>query len=132
MSRNDNIDCPFCQTSTGHQLILEIEDVIAIYDRFPVSPGHALVIPRRHCANYFELTQTEKDNCWKVVNEVKKILDVEFSPDGYNVGINVGHAAGQTIPHVHIHLIPRYHGDLPDPEGGVRGVIPAKRKYGSI
>lgn len=132
MSMNDNQECPFCRGSTGHQLIYETDDFIAIYDRFPVSPGHALVIPRRHCTNYFELTQSEQENCWKVVNETKKILDVEFSPDGYNLGINVGQVAGQTIPHVHIHLIPRYHGDMPDPEGGVRGVIPEKRKYTSV
>ena len=99
----------------------------SIYDKFPVGLGHALIVPKRHCADYFELTLEEQSACWIMVNTVNQILVQKYNPDGFNVGFNVNEEAGQTISHVHIHLIPRYKGDVKDPEGGVRGVIPKKR-----
>jgi diadenosine tetraphosphate (Ap4A) HIT family hydrolase len=99
----------------------------SIYDKFPVSLGHVLIIPKKHCADYFKLSSEEQSDCWSMVNTVKRILEEKFIPYGFNVGIKVNEVAGRTIPHVHIHLIPRYQGDVKDPEGGVRGVIPEKR-----
>jgi diadenosine tetraphosphate (Ap4A) HIT family hydrolase len=124
-----NAECPFCNPDTERELIVESATVYAIYDKFPVNKGHALIIPKKHCSDYFELIFREQQACWFVLNEVKAILQKRFNPDGFNVGINVGEKAGQTIDHVHIHLIPRYSGDLEEPRGGVRGVIPSKQSY---
>ncbi|MGA9575187.1 MAG: HIT family protein [Lysobacterales bacterium] len=101
----------------------------AHYDSYPVNPGHCLVITHRHIAGYFEATAEEKAAIWALVDEMKSIIDKEFKPDGYNVGVNIGETAGQSIPHLHIHMIPRYKGDMENPRGGVRGVIPHKQKY---
>jgi diadenosine tetraphosphate (Ap4A) HIT family hydrolase/HKD family nuclease len=103
----------------------------AIYDRFPVSPGHVLVITRRVVPTYFECSAAEQAAVMELVGEVKRLLDkrLDPKPDGYNVGFNAGAAAGQTVPHVHVHVIPRYSGDMPDPRGGVRHVIPEKGNY---
>jgi len=94
-----------------------------------VTEGHLLVIPNRHVADYFSATQEERTALWAMVNEAKKFLDGRFTPDGYNVGINIGITAGQTVMHCHIHLIPRREGDSVNPRGGVRGVIPGRADY---
>lgn len=120
--------CPFC-TLGPERILLENENGIAIRDGFPVSPGHTLIIPKRHAASFFDLAETERTALLKLIDQAKKELDAEFHPAGYNIGINDGAAAGQTVPHLHIHLIPRYEGDLPDPRGGVRWVLPGKAKY---
>ena len=103
----------------------------AIYDSFPVSPGHVLVITRRVVPTFFECTLAEQTSLMELVNSAKTLLDASLDPkpDGYNVGFNAGAAAGQTVPHVHVHLIPRYAGDMPDPRGGVRHVIPENGNY---
>jgi len=103
----------------------------AIRDKFPVSPGHALVVTRRPCETYWVATTEERAAIWELVEKVKRRLDVELSPrpDGFNVGFNAGEAAGQTVPHLHVHVIPRYRGDVPDPRGGVRWVIPGRANY---
>ncbi|MGD2130165.1 MAG: HIT family protein [Lysobacterales bacterium] len=119
-------DCPFCGEP---EIIIENELAFAHYDTYPVSEGHCLLIPRRHFAEYFDATAEEKLAIWELLDEVKPIIDQRFSPDGYNVGVNVGRAAGQSIPHLHIHVIPRYVGDVENPQGGVRGVIPHRQKY---
>ena len=121
--------CPFCTLPTDRAMIAESATVYAIFDKFPVSKGHALVIPTRHVSNYFDLTLQEQTDCHILLNEVKAILQERFNPDGYNVGINIHAAAGQTVPHAHIHLIPRYQDDVQEPRGGVRGVIPGKQSY---
>ena len=105
------------------------ELAFALRDRFPVSAGHTLVIPRRLVATWFEATSEEQKALFELVTEVKLRLDEEFQPDGFNVGFNVGEAAGQTVMHLHVHVIPRYRGDMDDPRGGVRGAIPSKQKY---
>ena len=102
---------------------------IAFRDRFPVSPGHTLVITRRHAETWFEATRDEQVAVLDLINEVKNCLDDELHPDGYNVGFNAGEAAGQTIPHLHVHVIPRFAGDVDDPTGGVRLVVPDKGNY---
>lgn len=109
--------------------ILQNEIGFVVYDGFPVSKGHSLIVPKRVYSNYFDSTPEEMIGLHKLVVETKRLLDKEFSPDGYNVGINCGEYSGQTVPHVHIHLIPRYEGDMDNPRGGVRGVIPSKQKY---
>jgi diadenosine tetraphosphate (Ap4A) HIT family hydrolase len=127
--KRKNVTCPFCNPNSDRELILESATAYAIYDKFPVNNGHALIIPKKHCSDYFQLSFKEQSACWFVLNKVKEIITAKFNPDGYNVGINVNRVAGQTIDHVHIHLIPRYSGDVEIPEGGIRGVIPAKQRY---
>lgn len=119
-------DCPFCRSddaALGNAL------AYARFDKFPVNPGHLLILPRRHVADYFEATREERAALFELVDAGKALLDERFHPHGYNVGINVGVAAGQTVMHLHVHLIPRFRGDIADPRGGVRGVIPAKQQY---
>ena len=101
----------------------------AIRDGFPVSPGHTLIVPRRLVATWFEATREEQVAMLELVEVVKAQLDAELQPDGYNIGINAGAAAGQTVMHLHMHLIPRFAGDVPDPRGGVRHVMPGKGNY---
>ena len=102
---------------------------MAIRDGFPVSPGHTLVIPKRHIGSWFEISNDEQRGLLDLLARAKTDLQEEFKPDGYNIGINDGPAAGQTVPHLHMHLIPRYKGDQEDPRGGVRWIIPDKAKY---
>ena len=122
-------DCPFCNPDKDREIILESASVFAIYDKFPVNNGHALIISKKHVSNYFELSFKEQSACWFVLNSVQKIIQEKFNPNGFNIGININETAGQTVPHVHIHLIPRYNGDVEEPRGGVRGVIPSKKEY---
>jgi diadenosine tetraphosphate (Ap4A) HIT family hydrolase len=122
------LTCPFC-TPSPDDVIIDHELAYALYDRYPVNPGHVLVIPWRHVAGWFEATDQEQQALLAVLDRVKDLLDERYHPDGYNIGINVGEAAGQTVMHLHIHVIPRYKGDVGDPRGGVRGVIPEKQGY---
>ena len=122
------LTCPFCNPSE-EEIVLASDLCYARYDKFPASPGHLLLIPFRHVANLFDATDAELAALLALVREGKNLLDGRFHPDGYNVGVNVGTAAGQTVMHLHVHLIPRYTGDVPDPRGGVRGAIPEKRVY---
>ena len=122
-------DCPFCNIGEHVEVSFKADTAMAILDSFPISPGHALVIPKRHVADYFELTAEEQNELWQLVNRCKVILQDRFHPDGFNIGINVGEMAGQSIFHVHIHLIPRYEGDVKNPKGGVRHIIPGKGYY---
>ena len=117
--------CPFC-TLPPERILQRNASGMLVCDGFPVSPGHSLVIPHRHVGSFFELTEVERSDLLALLDQAKQVLDALRQPDGYNIGINDGAAAGQTVPHLHIHLIPRYQGDLPDPRGGVRWVIPAK------
>ena len=121
-----NKECIFCEMK---DYILENELAYAIYDKYPVGKGHMLFIPKRHVKDFFDITKEEREAIFELIDEGKKLLDEKYSPDSYNVGINCGEHAGQTIMHVHVHLIPRYIGDMKDPTGGVRGVIPEKMKY---
>ncbi|XXX65330.1 HIT family protein [Sorangium sp. So ce128] len=101
----------------------------ALRDRFPVSPGHTLVVPRRLVPTWFDATAEERAAIFELVDTVKRDLDAELHPDGYNIGINAGEAAGQTVMHLHVHVIPRFRGDVDDPRGGVRHVIPGRGNY---
>ena len=125
--RDPNNPCLFCTDPQG--VSLDSELAYSARDTYGVSPGHTLVIPKRHVASFFELTPEEVADCMKLINEEKKNIDEQFSPDGYNIGVNIGPAAGQSIFHVHIHIIPRYEGDVENPQGGVRHVIAKKAHY---
>ncbi len=122
-------DCRFCMSSSGRRIMIQGEYGFAAWDRHPASDGHFLVIPYRHFSDYFDISDEELVELWSLVAEGKKMADEKYKPDGYNIGINIGESAGQSIPHLHIHVIPRYKGDVENPKGGVRGVIPQNKLY---
>jgi diadenosine tetraphosphate (Ap4A) HIT family hydrolase len=127
---NDSPDspCPFCQLPPD-RVIEENSLAVAIADGYPVTPGHTLVIVRRHTADFFDLSPHEQAAVFDLLARMRRRLESDSQPAGFNIGINVGTAAGQTIMHAHVHLIPRYPGDVPDPTGGVRNVFPGKGRY---
>ena len=120
--------CPFC-TLDPTRIIAANNHALAIMDGFPISLGHALIIPKRHIASLFEATRDEREALFDLVEQVRADLLEKYSPDGFNIGINDGAAAGQTVMHLHIHLIPRFAGDQPDPRCGVRWIFPDKAAY---
>lgn len=120
--------CPFC-TLDPAKVWFTNAHAVALRDGFPISKGHTLVIPRQHVLSLFDLSDAERQAIWSVVAAVRLQLMEELKPDGFNVGLNDGLSAGQTVPHAHIHVIPRFAGDVADPRGGVRWVIPSKAKY---
>lgn len=111
------------------RIILETGQCVAFFDRYPVSKGHALVVPHRPVNSLYELDAHLQAEIWDAVRRVRDILEERFNPAGFNIGVNDGPAAGQTVPHAHVHVIPRYVGDVPDPRGGIRWVIPEKARY---
>ncbi|MFI5954969.1 HIT family protein [Cryptosporangium sp. NPDC051539] len=119
-------DCIFCKRDDAelHRIVVENETCYARYDNFPASDGHVEVVPKRHVVSYFDLTERELVDAHRLVLAVRDVLATEFAPDGFTIGINEGRAAGRTIDHLHIHLIPRYLRDVADPRGGVRKVVP--------
>ena len=120
--------CPFCDLPAD-RILSEGPLVRVLRDAYPVSDGHTLIIPRRHIPTVFEATNEEKAALWAAVDTVKSALDRSHAPDGYNVGFNAGRAAGQTVMHAHLHVIPRYDGDMDDPRGGVRHAVEGKGRY---
>lgn len=120
-------DCLFCKPQ--REILVENAHAIAVFDTYPVSPGHSLILPRRHAVTIWDLQEDEYAACYALVRELKPVLEARFSPDGFNVGVNCGEAAGQSVWHAHIHVIPRFTGDTPNPKGGVRHVIPLKGGY---
>ena len=125
--------CFFCERMKDKirksEYILENELALGIFDYKPVSSGHILIITKRHTPTFFETTNEERVAMFELIDKAKEMIDKKYKPDGYNIGINCGVDAGQTAMHVHIHLIPRYKGDVENPTGGVRGVIPEKQNY---
>ena len=122
-------DCLFCGERAQVDALAANDLAIALSAGFPVSPGHALIVPRRHEPDFFSLSAEEQAAVIALVNPVRSVLDRQFGPDGYNLGVNAGRAAGQTIMHAHLHVIPRYSGDVPEPRGGVRWVLPETARY---
>lgn len=123
-------DCPFCTAIINDRLIVIQGEAAALKDNYPVTPEHTLIIPLRHTPTVFDLTEGEREDVWKLLEILReRILSEDPSVTGFNIGANAGRSAGQTVGHCHIHLIPRRDGDTPDPAGGVRGVIPGKRRY---
>ena len=103
--------------------MVENDAAYARLDSNSLAPGHVIVVPRRHVADFFDMTEAEQAAVLSLLNEARRLIQARHQPDGYNVGVNVGKAAGQNRMHVHVHLIPRYAGDVPDPAGGVRRVL---------
>lgn len=120
-------DCIFCKPQ--REILAQNAHAIAVFDTYPVSPGHSLILPLRHVVTIWDLPEDEYLACYALVRELKPVLEARFKPDGFNVGVNCGEAAGQSVWHAHIHVIPRFKGDTPFPKGGVRHVIPLKGSY---
>jgi diadenosine tetraphosphate (Ap4A) HIT family hydrolase len=120
--------CAFCTLPT-ERIQAENDHAIWILDGFPISPGHSLVIPKRHVASFFGVTEVERLALLSLLDKARDELNRQHAPNGFNIGINDGVAAGQTVLHLHIHLIPRYTGDRADPRGGVRWLMPEKADY---
>lgn len=134
MNEDDISSCPFCEiaVSASHDRILAANEfAFLIRDGYPVTPGHSLVILKRHIGSFFDISAEERQALFDLVDEAKVKLDSEFKPTSYNIGLNDGAAAGQTVPHLHIHVIPRYENEGGDPRGGVRWVVPEKADYWS-
>jgi diadenosine tetraphosphate (Ap4A) HIT family hydrolase len=129
VSTSQNGDCEFCRPRPAEGLLAGNDLAIAFAAGFPVSRGHALVVPRRHEPDFFSLSADEQAAVVALVNPVRAVLAQEFAPDAYNLGVNAGKAAGQTILHAHLHVIPRYAGDVAEPRGGVRWVLPETARY---
>ena len=121
--------CVFCGGIEKDRVLFETTQWIAMYDKYPVSKGHVLLIPKEHRETFFDLSDSLLESLKFRINDVKSILDTKFNPSGYNIGVNCGKSAGQTVMHCHIHIIPRYDGDVEDPRGGVRGCIPSRMSY---
>lgn len=124
-----DLPCPLCGVADGREILSANTHAMAIWDGFPVSPGHALIVSRRHVSDLFELSANEQAALWELLPAVKTAIAARHVPAGYNVGVNVGAAAGQTVGHVHVHVIPRYEGDSADPRGGIRWVLPERAVY---
>ena len=120
--------CTFCSLPKSR---IEDENDLAIwiYDAFPISKGHSLIIPKRHISSFFDATNVERNALFALLEKAKSIVEKKYTPDSFNIGINDGPAAGQTVPHLHMHLIPRYQGDVADPRGGIRWIIPERADY---
>ena len=122
-------DCPFCLRIANGEVAWSVENAVAFADGYPLNPGHTLVVPRSHCGDLFALPADVRRRLWDLVEVVIEELREQHSPDGFNVGVNIGAAGGQTIDHAHIHVIPRFDGDVDDPRGGVRWVVPGRAAY---
>ena len=121
--------CAFCERIAEGELVAENDLAVAFFDAYPVSPGHCLIIPRRHEPDFLALSAAEQAAVWALVPLARAHIEKTATPDGYNIGVNAGEAAGQTIGHAHLHVIPRRRGDVADPRGGIRWVVPAKAAY---
>ncbi|WP_078410133.1 HIT family protein [Priestia abyssalis] len=117
------MSCPFCLLPK-ESILLENDHAIAFFDKYPVQQGHLLIVPKRHIKTYFDASMAEVAAIHALLHEGKQMLDAKYQPDGYNIGVNVGEFGGQTVMHLHVHLIPRYQGDIEDPRGGIRKAIP--------
>ena len=122
-------ECFFCKCINNKDYELENELAILRFDDYPVNKGHLEIIPKRHVKDWWETTEEERIAIFNLMDKAKELVDNKYHPDGYNIGMNLGEAAGQSVMHLHVHLIPRYTGDVANPRGGVRGIIPDKQNY---
>ena len=127
-SANARPGCPFCDIP-DESVVAESRHAVAVRDRYPVAPGHTLVVPRAHTRTLFALSAEVQADVWRLAARVRAELQSQRSPDGFNVGLNDGRAAGQTVEHAHVHVIPRSDGDRADPRGGIRWVLPERAAY---
>jgi diadenosine tetraphosphate (Ap4A) HIT family hydrolase len=123
-----NEDCPFCNPPDSNEWHSNDQGIV-LWDGFPVAEGHSLIVPKTHVASLFDLAPEDQQSLWKMVAEVRELLTKKLNPDGFNIGLNDGVAAEQTVMHCHIHVVPRWNGDVADPRGGVRWVLPEKACY---
>jgi diadenosine tetraphosphate (Ap4A) HIT family hydrolase len=123
------VGCVFCERLAGGDLLADNDVAAAFPDGFPLTPGHCLIVPRRHEAGFLALPPEEQAGVWALVPAVCRHIAAAYRPAGYNIAVNVGEAAGQTVLHAHVHVIPRYPGDVADPRGGIRAVIPTRARY---
>jgi diadenosine tetraphosphate (Ap4A) HIT family hydrolase len=123
------VACVFCDRVAAGEFVAMNQMAVAFLDAFPINPGHCLIVPRRHEPDFLALTAEEEAAVWALVASVRRHIEADRTPDGYNIGANVGEAAGQTVAHAHLHVIPRYHGDVPDARGGIRWIIPVRAPY---
>lgn len=121
-------ECPFCLPEP-ERVRLESEVGLALRDLFPATEGHTLVVPRRHVESIYDLDVEEEVALWQLIRRTRRMLAEEHHPDGFTIGVNEGIAAGQSVPHAHVHVIPRRLGDVPDPTGGIRAIFPLKARY---
>jgi len=121
--------CVMCEHASSRELAASNTLAAAFADGFPLTPGHTLIVPRRHESDFLALSLAEQAAIWALVADVCRHIQARHSPDGYNLGVNIGEAAGQTVGHAHLHVIPRYQGDVADPRGGIRWIIPGKARY---
>jgi diadenosine tetraphosphate (Ap4A) HIT family hydrolase len=128
MNESTPSDCPFCHLP-GERVLAANSQALSMADAYPVAAGHSLIIPRRHVASFFDLHLSEVQALFELLLVTRRWLDQVYQPSGFNVGVNIGVTAGRTVMHAHVHIIPRYSGDVPEPEGGVRNVIPGKGCY---
>ncbi len=129
MDQVEMTTCPFCAHIASAAALIADGSAVAMPDGFPLNPGHTLVVPRRHIGDLFSLSPVEQADVWRLVARVRERILREHRPDGLNVGLNVGAAGGQTVDHAHVHVIPRLQGDVDDPRGGVRWVVPSRAAY---
>lgn len=124
-------ECLFCDRDNqdAHKVIDENELAYARWDNFPATDGHTQVVPKRHVESFFDLNDDELSALYSLAKSVKQIIEDRYSPEAFNIGVNDGEAAGRTVHHLHIHLIPRYKGDVEKPRGGIRHIIPGKGNY---
>jgi len=120
--------CPLCEVDPA-RVFHEAPLIRCLWDGFPVSEGHALIVTRHHVATWFEAHDDERLALFEGIEIARRVIEARFAPSGWNIGVNVGEAAGQTVPHLHLHVIPRYRGDVEDPRGGVRCVVPHRARY---
>ncbi len=132
------MDCFFCELMRGkavgkakepNKYVFENELALGRFSDFPVNPGHCEFVTKRHVETFFDTTPEERNAIFELIDEAKKVIDEKYKPDGYNIGMNCGYYGGQSVMHVHVHLMPRYKGDVENPRGGVRGIIPEKQNY---
>jgi diadenosine tetraphosphate (Ap4A) HIT family hydrolase len=121
--------CPFCGRIASGDTDRDHIHAVSFADRYPLNPGHTLIVPRRHVSDIYELTPSERAGLWQLVDDVALAMRRQVGIDGLNIGVNVGKAAGQTVGHAHVHVVPRHIGDVDDPRGGVRWVIPKRATY---
>jgi len=124
--------CLFCDKDNAleHRIFAENNLFYARWDNFPISPGHAEIVPRRHIVSLFDLSSKELTAFYELLSVAKRIIQGQYKPSAFNIGVNDGETAGQTIMHLHVHLIPRYTGDVPNPRGGVRNILPNVKNEG--
>ena len=131
ITETPGLSCPFCRRIAAAGSDRDCAAAVSFADLYPLNPGHTLIVPRRHVFDIYELTLAERAGLWQLVDDVALAMRTQGGIDGLNIGVNVGEAAGQTVSHAHVHVVPRHKGDVDDPRGGIRWIIPERADYWS-